>query len=49
MDVKHEPVAGVEVVLSILEIGCGLAPRCAELAVRMRGSTEPSSVSSGKV
>ena len=36
MDVKHEPVAGVEVVLTILEIGCGLAPGCAELAVRMR-------------
>ena len=37
MDVKHEPVAGLEVVLAILEIGCGLAPRCAELAVRMGG------------
>ena len=37
MDVEHEPVAGVEVVLAILEIGRGLASCCAELAVRMGG------------
>ena len=37
MDVEHEPVAGVEVVLAILKIGRGLASCCAKLAVRMGG------------